>query len=405
MKRSRILMVSLAIVLSYSLTGCWNRRELNELAIVLAAGIDLVDGGKYRVTVQAADPSQMGRTRAGNKTAGLIYTAEADTVFEAIRKMTTKAPRRMYFGHLQMLFVNEALARKGVSKPLDLMFRAPENRPDFNVAVTKGVSAEDVLAMISPFETIPAMDFYKSLKTSEKAWAPTSATRILDLMMQLSTDGLEPALTAITMIGNREGAKSAGNVKQPKALGEYQYQGLGAFMDDKLLGWMGEEDSKSYAYMTNRVYSTVGPLDCPQSKGQVTVEVVRAKSKIFPRIRNGEPLSEVKLRLEVNIGEVECDNINLTSAETFRQLERDGRKTIERIVGDGIRHVQQNFGTDIYGFGDRFHHKYPKQWRQWKDDWNKRFSRMPIELKVEYHIRRMGKITNPIRPAHPEEGK
>ena len=37
------------------LSGCWNRRELNDLAIAVAAGVDWVDG-RYRLTVQVANP-------------------------------------------------------------------------------------------------------------------------------------------------------------------------------------------------------------------------------------------------------------------------------------------------------------------------------------------------------------
>lgn len=43
-------------IMTMILTGCWNRRELNELAVVLAVGIDSADG-QYEVSVQVAEPS------------------------------------------------------------------------------------------------------------------------------------------------------------------------------------------------------------------------------------------------------------------------------------------------------------------------------------------------------------
>lgn len=46
------------------LTGCWSRKELNELALVMALGIDLVPEG-YAVTVQVMNPGETGNQVGG----------------------------------------------------------------------------------------------------------------------------------------------------------------------------------------------------------------------------------------------------------------------------------------------------------------------------------------------------
>lgn len=56
MKRKKaILFLILALVLL--LTGCWNRRELNELAIAVGMGIDK-QGDQFRVSLQVVDPGK-----------------------------------------------------------------------------------------------------------------------------------------------------------------------------------------------------------------------------------------------------------------------------------------------------------------------------------------------------------
>lgn len=60
----RILaLILLHIVVTLLLSGCWNRRELNELAIAVAAGVDWVDD-RYRLTVQVAIPGQVTSKKA-----------------------------------------------------------------------------------------------------------------------------------------------------------------------------------------------------------------------------------------------------------------------------------------------------------------------------------------------------
>lgn len=46
------------------LTGCWSRRELNELLIVLGIGVDWKDG-EYLVSFQVVNPSEISAQRRG----------------------------------------------------------------------------------------------------------------------------------------------------------------------------------------------------------------------------------------------------------------------------------------------------------------------------------------------------
>ncbi|MGC6588562.1 hypothetical protein ACPV3A_26915 [Paenibacillus sp. Dod16] len=63
MKRITALIL-LHIVIMLLLSGCWSRRELNDLAIAVAAGVDWVEG-RYRLTVQVANPGQLTAKRSG----------------------------------------------------------------------------------------------------------------------------------------------------------------------------------------------------------------------------------------------------------------------------------------------------------------------------------------------------
>lgn len=48
----------LYMLIALLLSGCWNRRELNELGIAVAAGIDRVED-RYRLSVQVVVPGQV----------------------------------------------------------------------------------------------------------------------------------------------------------------------------------------------------------------------------------------------------------------------------------------------------------------------------------------------------------
>jgi len=49
----------LLVLMAGILSGCWSRKELQELAIVLGAGVDRTPDGQVQLTLQLSRPSVM----------------------------------------------------------------------------------------------------------------------------------------------------------------------------------------------------------------------------------------------------------------------------------------------------------------------------------------------------------
>lgn len=389
------------ILLTLVLSGCWDRDELNDLAIVLAAGVDYVDG-MYEVSVQTIDPSQTSKSPKGNRSAAILYSEKGPTLVEAARKMTIKRSRLNYTGHIRLYLIGESVARRGITEALEVGFRLPSIRPDYYIAIARGYTAKEILSLITPFEQIPAIDFVKSLAISEAVWAPTTAVKALDMERILLSDSRQPVLTGITVTGDFRSGQTAGNVNQPKSHAEYEYTGLGVIKNDKLVGWMNESDSKSYTYVHNLVKSTIASTECPNSSQPFAIELTRVHTSLKPLVRSGEPVMKLAMQVEANLAEVHCD-IDLTKEASIAKLEDLMREKMKSVMSNGISHVQRQYGADIFGFGEAFYRKYPKQWRTWHKDWEARFRELPIEFEIDYRIQRMGKNKTSVK-SNPDKG-
>lgn len=380
------------ILLGSFVTGCWGSRELNSLSIVLAMGIDKI-GDQYEVSVQLVDATQMTRNRLADRSPVVVNTIRAPTVFEAVRKFTTESSRQLYFSHMRFVIFGERTAREGIGYALDLLFRDFGIRPDFQVAIVRENTAKNVLGLVTPTEILPAMDLYKSLKLSEREWAPSAAVNVLKLLEVFSQDGVEPVLTGLRLTGDEEKAKTSQNAKQPETFGDYRYSGIGVLRGDRLVGWLNEKESKAYSYIRNNVSSTVAHVPCPKSEGDFVVEVLKSQARIKPRIRDGQPSVRIRMDVQVNIGEVRC-KLDLKSRATFLALQKAAGEQLEEVLVQGIRKAQKDYGADIFGFGELFHRSYPKQWREWKKDWNRRFKELRVEIEMHYQLRQFGKTIN-----------
>lgn len=392
MKR-RALLLCMVILIQLFVTGCWSRRELNDLAIAVGIGIDKI-GDQYQVSAQVVLPSQIAGSKGGSPQSPVnLYKATGNTVYEALRKITTLSPRKIYISHLRILVLGEALAKEGISDVLDFMSRDTEIRNDYFIVVAKDTKAEDALKILTSLEKIPAVRLFSSLETSEKQWAPTSTVTLGTLITELVSKGKDPILTGVVINGNVDVGQTQKNVETVDSPTELKYSGLAVFKEDKLIGWLNPEESKVYNYLTNKVKSTIFYIQCPEGK-KVSLDVFKARSKIKGSMHNDKPEISIEQHIESDIGEVQCRNLDLTNPKTITELEQIANQKVVHLFETTIKKVQQEYKSDIFGFGEVIHRSDPQAWKKLKDNWDQTFVNLPVSVKTDIKIRQLGKVTN-----------
>jgi spore germination protein KC len=385
-------LICLFVALLFIGAGCWNRRELNDLAIIVGMAIDK-SGEQYVINVQVVDPGQVAaRKTADSRSPVSVYEMKGATVSEALRRMTIVLPRKPYLSHLRIVAISESLAREGIGEALDYLSRDNELRSDFPIIIAKGGSAKDTLKILTTLEKIPANKLFDALEMSEKEWAPTMIITLDELMKDLTSEGKNPVITGIATSGDLETAQTTQNVERMKPPNRLQYIGLAVFRKDKFLGWLNENESKGYNYILNHVQRTLGTLTCPGG-GKLSSEVIRSKAEIKGKVENGVPRIDVRLRSENNVEEVQC-RIDLTKTETIDELEKIVNQRVEEVVKDAIEAAQKKYKADIFGFGEVIRRSDPKAWKTLKQDWDKRFADLDVHVLSDAKIRRLGTVSN-----------
>lgn len=122
-------------------------------------------------------------------------------------------------------------------------------------------------------------------------------------------------------------------------------------------------------------------------KKALSYEVVRDKTKLTAKVKNGKPEGSVLVKVEGDIGEMLVP-VDITNLRVIQKIERQTNREIEREIERAIKIAQRNH-TDIFGFGDAIHRHDPKFWKRvhtkWSDDY---FPTMNIKVEVRTHIRR-----------------
>lgn len=371
------------------LSGCWSSTELSEMAIATAFGIDKIDDG-FRVSVQIVNPGEIAAKKASSGVAMSVYSAEGKSMFEAIRRLTTMAPRKIYLAHVRLILFGEELAKEGIRKPLDFLSRDHEMRADFVIAIAKGQKAEDIIKVLTPMEKVAANKIYNMIETSEKNWAPTKLVLLDELIGALVSPGKQPVITGLELIGDPEFGNNQENIQQVEAPTIIKSDNIGVFHEDKLVGWFNEIESKGFNYITNNITNTVGYTEC--DGGTVSIEVVRSETKLKGAIENGRPKITINIWTEANVADVECA-IDLTQSEAIYDLEKKFNKKTQVITLSTVEKAKE-LGSDIFGFGEAIERADPKKWEELKENWSEVFQDTEVVVNADINIRRVGTISD-----------
>ncbi|MGE7759554.1 Ger(x)C family spore germination protein [Peribacillus sp. NPDC097895] len=368
------------------LSGCWSSIELNELAIATALGIDKTEAG-YLVTVQILNTSELAGDARSGRSEVVTFKKSGATIYEAMRSLSTDVPRRIYVSHLREVVFGEEMAREGIGKALDVLSRQKELRSDFYMTVAKGATAFDILNIQTGIEKIPANKIYNALENSEKRWAATRTVTLDELISSMISNGRESMLTGIFIYGDRKSGSNVLNAQDISPKTGIRLDYLGVFKKDKLVGWLDKNDSKGVSYITNHVKSTAVTIPCEGEK--ITINTIRSKTKIKGRMEKGKPKIDINVTSEGSIGDVEC-KIDLSKEENIKELNERYEKDVKGKIVGSIKKLQDDYQSDIFGFGEEIHRTDPKAWKRLEENWEQEFANLEVKVTVKAKIRNLG---------------
>ncbi|MUT65073.1 Ger(x)C family spore germination protein [Paenibacillus sp. NEAU-GSW1] len=386
------------------ISGCWDLRHLDRLSVVMAMGIDDDPTGKQkmRVTMQTvlAQNAASGNKLAVEGMSVMTFTETGDTVFEAIRKMTRKTSRRLFFSHTRLLIIGEDAARKGVYPLLDLIERNPDIRLNIAVMIARGTSAEKLLQTTTLMDSIPANQIHDTLDINQSAQGQEYLVKVNDITRNAMAGKQQVAVPSLVLEGEQSAGNDEENMKHIHPKVEPKLSTMAILKDGRFVGYLTTKQSRGLSWTQNKVKSTVVKLDCPRSEGNFIVEVYHSKAKMkAEKPKYGEsqkPVIHVDLEVKGSIKEIMCTDLGVKEES---QLEEAG-KLMDAAVGDevqdAIRRLQKELNSDAMGWGMLVYQEQPSLWKQIGGRWTELFPDVSYVLKVKTDITDSGVRVNSI---------
>ncbi|UKS24500.1 Ger(x)C family spore germination protein [Paenibacillus sp. HWE-109] len=382
----RIFILLLCVLL---LSGCWGRREVNDIAIVTAIGIDLIEKDLIRVTLLLAIPRLIGTTSANGGgesklevTAGWVVGEQGKTVMDAYNKLQAKLPRKLFFSHNRVIVFGEKLARHGTLPTLDFFVRNRQSQLKSAIIVTK-LEAADVLKFKPKFEKLASEVIRGELH--ENSGSTVELGRFLTM---LTDEGQEAYALQISVVPSEKSADRDGSNNLMVS------KGAAVFQDDRLIGWLNDTELMGLLWIRNEKHEGVVTVEIPENLGggHVSGEITNVHSKVLPRIQKDNTQMDIQISASINISE-NTSELDLSASSNKILLSGLFVNEVEDMIQMLCKKVQTELKSDIFGFGQNIYKQDPQIWKSfYSANWRNTFPGIEVHTSVNLQVVQTGLI-------------
>lgn len=409
MNKFRLLkIIAITFLLIISLTGCWSSHEAEENAIIDIMGIDINEQGEYEITASIVKSYQIFSLTSKNDTEqkgdnSFIISATGKSIVQAISRLASTVPKRLYFGHMNVLVLGNTFAsEENLGQGLDYFKRENDFRPNMQLYVTKG-KASDIVRTNPELKPTLGLEIRGMFRTNRYA---TSAmvkdlSKFSEALSSFSTDPYTGVLSSAS--GNedlaqkgvvvpieQESSKSLTPQENRKA--SLSLNETAVFKNGKLVGYLNKEETKGLLWLKGDLVKDVIIVPCgnESGKGNTSLIIRKVNTSISSEKRDTKIDLDVDIHAKGEISEMTCPTPSISSAD-LAKLNQQVESIIKVEINDFLKKTKNDWNTDLVGFGDRINRKYPEDWRKMTSTWKKNgFKDTDIDINIDFSITRFG---------------
>ena len=381
MKKFVLIIITLFILLISS--GCYNYKEINDMAIVSSIGIDKDNkNDKYIVSAQIMNSKESEDSEDSQIT---VYTKEGDTVHEALRNITLKSPRKLYGNHLSKIVLSEEVAKEGIDNILDIFNRITEVRNEFIITIVKEDKASDVLKVLTTTESIPAEYVKLSLKIADKTSGLTYATKLDEFISLYLKKGIDPVVPVLKIDKKEKKGTTINNITTTNPISKIVIEDLAVTNKGKLETYLKNEEVIGYNFLRNQIQKMIIPVKCDDENNYASILILKNKTKSNTAKKDNKYIINFNINSEAIITEYNCKK-DLTDEKVIKELEKDTEKKIKRYIKKSLDKQKETKGKFL-GLERLIYLDYPK----YK---NEDYS---VKYNAKVNLVRKGEIRNSIK--------
>lgn len=374
------------ILLIILLTGCYNYKELNKIAIVSSIAIDKKDN-EYLVSAQVMNAKEDEESESSQV---VVYEAKGKSINEALRNMTMKSPRTIYGGHLSKLVISEEIAKEGVINVIDVFQRLTEIRNEFTITVSRNIKAADVIKIMTSTESVPAEYVKTSLETADVYSALTYSTKLDEFVSLYLKKGIDPVIAVLQVDDYKKKGTTTDNTQTTDPITKIVLDNIAITDEGKFEKYLSKDETIGYNFIKNQVQEMIVPIKCDDNY-YASISILKSKTK--PKVIKINNKYQIKFDIKANgvLSEYNCSK-ELTDKDVIDDLEKKTKNKIKYYINEALN-AQKNSKSEFLGLKRTIYLDYPN----YKDE------EFDVKLNINFQLSRKGELRNSSKGAKKNE--
>lgn len=349
----KILIIILTLLLC---TGCFDYKEINDLAIINAIGVDYEDD-EYVITLEILNDQI---DKDSSKITSYTKVGHGKNLTSAIENAADKLSKQLIFNHIKLMILSKSIIEEKFENIIDLFLRNTYFRENFYVISATKNKPETLLNHTTneaPIASTAITDTLESIRYSSN----TNVLKKFDEMVEeVITYGIDTCFSNITLKDN-----------------EFIVDGMSIFNNYSYKSNLSNEYVKIYNLLIDN-------FDRP------TYTINYDNLSFTTAINNGKINAEIKsgtINVTGNLMGRIIDNdpkYNIRDPKNLERIDNDFTNLLNKKIPEFIKVLQDN-NSDILGITKNF---YKKTRTKNKDYWLK----LDIKSNIKFNINKKGLI-------------
>jgi len=387
MSRRSLAIAAIFALLSSLLASCWDKAEMNELALVSMVGLDRdPDSGLYTVWMQIINPASGASAQkmpGGEQAPVYTYKISARSSAETQLLIYKLMPRKMFVHHAKAILMSERTVKRGIRDILNFTELMPDARSSVPLLIADG-PLEEVMRTFTPLERNPAESIESRLKLLYE-YALLSGRRIemRDVIERSARRDIAviPMIAPTPRTGNPNSWQV--NAEIDANINQLEVGGGAVIRDYRMVGRLSDGELVLYNLLNGAKGRFVRLV--PFRDGHLSVSMNSRGAKKKLEWRNGKPF--VRARIRVDISTIAMSEYHPQTMDEIRELER----LVERHLAEELTAFldkTRGKGWDLLRVRSLLRRKAPKL-----EDLDRAADEAEIGVEIEARITGMGNLS------------
>ncbi|CCY71129.1 germination protein Ger(X)C family [Clostridium sp. CAG:921] len=384
------------LIVMFVLNGFSNARELNELAIASAIGIDYdTKTNEYIITAQILNNKKENSSGSGSGSSNssseiVVINSKSPSVQSALRNIIEESPKKLYLAHMKLLLISEKMAKsQDILDTLNFFIRDNEGSNDFMMVITRNTTPQKVLEILTPLESNPAENIVDSIITSNRYKGIASVNTLSDNVAMFLENGKSSVAVSIEIdedeiIGSKDelndnkikdenyaknsnennenndlqisssddSSKKDQNDNKNAQTKKIKVSNLAYFKDHFLTGYIEDEENYIYNLITKNAKG--GIIQIGEKENLLVIEQTSVSTKLKPRRENDKFIIDLSINLSCNVTET-GKNVDFKTKEKYKINQNYAKEYLTEKIEKFISNTKEKYDCDLIGAGNIFY--------------------------------------------------